>query len=346
MLFIFRLREIVNQPSLINLEENYIALNSQDPAAILIYDEDVSRAILKSKLAAPTNFVDYFKFANNRPDIKFQYIEEHFRYTPVMLSGEAHKDSRKAVSKLYALIESKCPDWLPRFTEEFFAQLDDADENFDYISFVQKYLALAFNQIILLELDLHDVEMPPSVGEILHMFRSVDEINAYEKRLETLVRFVECALLAQKKDPKDAWMLVSIAVMGTEPLLGALFYGMAHESPNKEAWNAYSLLRESAPVSTVTRFMLDDLVINDLHLKKNQLLYFSFDLIHYKMNATGKHSKSYSFGDGPHTCPGNKIALIIVEAFMGAWDKRKPINLDLEKYQFQRDFILRPKIHG
>jgi hypothetical protein len=349
LLFIFRLKEIINQPSLINLNEDYIALNHQDPPALLVYGERLSKNILKSKFILPTNIIDYFKLITHQPEARFHFIEDHFKYSPLMLSGEDHRESRKKLSKLYTSIENNCQHWLSHFTQDFFAQLNPADQNFDPVFFIQKYIASVFNQMILLELELKDAVVPTYLGEILHMFRSIDELNEYEKKLEVLVRFIEDALIKQKKDPKDAWMLVTIAVMGTEPLLGAFFYGFMHEHPHNKAWDAFSLFRASSPVSTLSRFLAKDATIDGLHFKKDQLIYLSPDLIHYKMKAFDASipaSKSYSFSDGPHTCPGLRIAMIIADAFMLAWHERKPIHLNLEKYQFQRDFILRPKIHG
>jgi hypothetical protein len=344
-LYIIKLKEILHNSSSLDLGANYLALNNSKKPPLLIYGKDLGEAILKSKNFIPINLIDYFKAINNISSSSFPSIEHYFKEAPLFLKSSLQAEARTALSILYKNIENNLLDWLPDFTKKYFNKIkNDAVQN--PIIIAEQFTLEVFKKIILTELrcDKNDsIEFP---GGILNTYKSKEDLNVYEGKLKILLNFIGNRLAELNRPKEDAWKIISIAVMGVEPLLNSLAFAMYHNTKHKKIWNAETLFYEVAPISFVARLSTKEIEIENILIQKNQDVYISLNLInHLKLteNKIEEKKNSFSFGLGKHMCPGRKISLMIAQIFLNAWENSKEINLNTSNINISRDLVLRFK---
>jgi hypothetical protein len=342
MLYLVRLKELINNPASLDPEKEWLRIGEDKTSPILIYGKNLSASLIKTDSAKPNHFIDYFKAINkfNDRDI-IPSIEEHFRKAPTLLHGEDHFDARRFSAKIYRKIEVDLSQWIDEFTKIYLSNFESSEVL--TIEHINSFVVATMKRMIANEIDVEDKDLPDFPGEILLMFPRVDYLKQYDRKLKVLVDFIENKLIELGRDPNESWVIASLAVMGFEPITGALFYGLL-KNPTQALWDVEVLMKASAPVSFIGRKILKDFSVDDLNLYKDQEIYICPHLVHLQEPEIKdiKESPSLAFGMGPHICPGKKISLITIKAFFDAWYRRAEFMPAPTNISMARDFILRP----
>ena len=339
---ILKLREIINNPHQLDSTKEWIPLGDEDSPFILVYGKALCFSIIKSTEVAPSNLLSYWKAITKAPVNSFPAMEAYFKLTPFSLHGQEHFVSRRALGPCYKRIEKELPNWISEFSENFFRAYKN-NETISTSSLVADYINQFNREILAHELSIDSNDLPAMPGEMAHMITTYKLVEAYDQRLQILVNFIEKTLNNIGLDMSEAWSLVSITVMGTEGIAGALLYGLANKPNKTDIWQAEDLVNLSYPVTLLAREPLCDLNINGLSLKKGQRLYVSPALASMLTNVNADETPDIPFGMGVHICPGKRISLTVINAFFNAWSHAEALHPRISKVKFSRDFILRAK---
>jgi hypothetical protein len=326
---------------MLEMDQEWIALDHSPSPAILVYGENLSLALLKSGKVAPTDFIKYYKKLLNLPDQSIPTIINIFKVSPVILNGNEHIEAKKAFSKKYKNMEESIKKWLPQYTISFFSNTS-TDTEINPIEFVTNYVSGFFRNILAMDLNIDPSQIPTLPPKIFFLTQPLARLTDVESRLFDLRDFLEKTLISQKREPSEAWILLAIIVAGFQALEGTLLYGIIKNPSDEKIWNSKSLLRESAAVNFIGRRVLEDFKIHNLSLVKNQELYVCPTLVHQYQDAKkiDSNNNSFSFGKGPHSCIGQVISEAVVSSFFAEWPlflERLPSFLSIK---YTRDFNL------
>jgi hypothetical protein len=112
----------------------------------------------------------------------------------------------------------------------------------------------------------------------------------------------------------DAQILMTMNVVGGEPLEAALCFGLMN-LPSKQ-WDSKELFHDAVPVNFFGRIANEDVLINGISFKKGQEIFICPGLIHQYLSHHGNPSEvSYSFGKGLHHCLGQSMSIEIANYF-------------------------------
>ncbi|OIN03581.1 hypothetical protein A9236_01360 [Polynucleobacter sp. QLW-P1DATA-2] len=341
MSYLLRLRQYINEPSSLNLQNEWIALDNSDQPAILVYGESLSLALLKSDKLAPTNFIEYYKKLLRLPDRSLPTIDNIFKWSPVLLHGEDHLQSRKIFSKKYRLIEEELQIWLPDYTTNFFSSIS-TDDVINPIQLVANYISGFFREILAQDLNISQTEIPPLPPKLFFLTHPLVKVVDVESKLNALKEFLEKTLLRQKRDPSEIWTLLAVIVAGFEALEGTLIYGVTKDPDIGAAWDAKTLIRDAAAVNFIGRRALENFSIGDFTIAKNQELYVCPSLVHKHMGTNNLESneRSFSFGKGVHTCIGQTISISVINSFIAEWHLFLRHHPKIAPVKYLRDFNL------
>jgi cytochrome P450 len=344
-----RLRAILNNPATLDLSKDWIPLNSANPPTLLVYGSELAKLVLKADTIGSYNLVTYWKLVSKLEAEKLPAVETFFEKSPLFLYGDIHANARKQLAPIYKKVEAELDSWLPSFCNEFFNNLW-SDQGREPVQAVNNFLELLAKQMIARYVGDKALDLPKIPSKIFQMLLRPHELREYDQQLEALIQATGQMLIENGQEPEGAWGLVSISVMGREPLTGTLLFAMLRLPKDGERWNPEALLHESAPVDILGREVLTDCTIADLQLKKGQLIDICPYLIHLKNESKGgqnsshnsREQTSFSFGFGGHICPGRKITLKIVREFLRALNQQPAELFDTSKAKLVRDFILSP----
>lgn len=339
---ILKLREVINNPHQLDPTKEWLALSDDANPLMLVYGKALCFAIIKSTEMAPSNLLSYWQTITKAPMNSFTAMEAYFKLTPFSLHGQEHFVSRRALGPCYKRIEKELPNWISEFSENFLLAYKN-NETISTTGLVADYINQFNKKILAHDLGIDSNDLPAMPGEMAHMITTYKLVEAYDKRLQNLVNFIEKTLNNNGLDMSEAWHLVSIAVMGTEGLAGALLYGLANTPKKADIWHAEDLVNLSYPVTLLAREPVCDLNINGLSLKKGQRLYVSPALASILTDANVDKTPDIPFGMGVHICPGKRMSLTVINAFFKAWSRAEALHPRLSKVKFSRDFILRAK---
>lgn len=339
----------MNNPSTLDLTRAWIPLDTRSNPTLLVYDEALAKQILRANSVQSYNLVTYWKIVSGIHGETLGALEALFARTPMFLHGHAHADSRKQLLALYKEVESTLDLWLPDFCATFFAQAK-AEGQTDPATFVGQFLGALVNAIFANYLGCSSASLPNFPQSIFRMLARATNLQDYDRRLADLAATAKTILQQSGRDPEIVWMLMSISVMGREPLCGALLYSILNKSPEPLGWEADALMHDSAPVSILGREVVADSEIQDLSLHKGQLVHICPFLIHMRnryLKNTGvmteqSDQNSFSFGFGPHLCPGRKISLKIARQFLEQKSLPSAPVFDTSNLRMIRDFTLAP----
>ena len=344
-LYFIKLKELLNDPSSLDLGAEFLPLNDSEKPPLLIYGKILGESILKSSDFIPVNLIEYFKAINNKPNAVFPSIDFYFKKSPLFLNNQEQSVARKALSLLYKNMEDKLLEWLPLFTKNYLESIEKRAVDAP-ITIAEEYTLGVFKEMILTELeyseDLH-IEFP---GTIFNMYKSAKDLESYDRKLFILLKFMENKLVKINRSSEDAWKILSIVVMGTEAISNILGYSMVMNQHHEKKWSAEDLAEEVAPVSYTSRLSTKNIQINNLTIQEGQDLHVSFPLmntIEFLKNKASEREKSVSFGIGKHMCPGRKISLIIIQTFLDEWERFKNIKINSSHISFSRDLAFRLK---
>jgi hypothetical protein len=259
-------------------------------------------------------------------------VSSHFAKSPFFLNGQNHLKSKKELIDFYKIIDLELHEFIGEYTNDYFSK---AKKNLSLLTFVSDYISEIFKQMLAKNLNCDMAEVPSLPGEIFFFYPQKKSLLDYDERINRLNLFVIKHLLRAQRDTNDSWMLLSIAIMGTETLFSAIVYGLL----NDHYENIPTLINEASPVTLIGRIIKEDTVINSLRLFKGQSIYLATALTYN--TKVDKQEPSIAFGYGVHICPGKKISIIILESFFKAWkDFNQPLNT--EHIEFKKDFMNRP----
>ena len=204
MLYLVRLKELINNPSLLDLEKEWVRLGEDKTSAILIYGEHLSASIIKTDGTMPNHFINYFKTINNLNDQDIiPSIEDHFKKTPTLLNGEDHFDARRFSAKIYRKIEVDLSGWIDEFTKNYISNFETSEVL--TIENITSFVVATMRRMIAKDIDIEDKELPDFPGEILLMFPRTDYLKEYDLKLKVLVDFIENRLVELNRDPNESW---------------------------------------------------------------------------------------------------------------------------------------------
>jgi hypothetical protein len=250
--------------------------------------------------------------------------------------------ARNALRTIYHGIEQALDLTLKEANHYYFLNLQDK-KDIDLTLFLTSYIDFVNRSILAKELSVSVHAVPSFEGiQLFEFMPSTKGLKNYENKLNALVSFIENQLHDLKRSQDDVWPLVSIAVMGQEPLSGALAYGLSHPPTDGSVWSGENLTFYSAPVSIFSRISEQHLSFGDLHLEPGDLVVFSPIICHRRsLQANEASNRSLSFGHGAHSCPGRKMIIKIIDAFFRDLNQYN-LDFNLEGMALKRDINLLP----
>lgn len=340
-----RLREIINRPDSVDRSQHRMELDGATAPSLLVYDASLATDVLKSDMLVPFDLVALWKQVTRLSSSEIGAIETYFRKTPLFLSGEEHKAARKSLVEPYRRIERSLESWLHGFTQDFFDRhaFEDID---DAPAFVMAYLNGVFQQMLATDLGCPTGELPPVSTGVLRLIPRPEALRSFSRQLDELVASIKSILQAAGRNPEEAWALASVVVMGREPLLAAILFGLANPSPDAEFWDAETLIHSAAPISVLSRQVTKDGALDGLDLKKGQSVTVCPFLAHEKADSGVRESRPVrrlEFGFGRHLCSGRALSLKIADSFFRNLPANTRRRIDVANMKLVRDFFLMPK---
>ena len=337
---LLRLRQILSSPSRLDMKRQWVSLGEGDGKAILIYGDELSNLALNSESIIPPNLVEYYYGILNLSQGSLPNIENLFSHAPLFLSGETHKEFRMIFAKKYKEIERDLAHWLPELTNEILMNAAIGPYS-QPIKIVSHYLQKIFREIAARDLGIQESEIPSFPEKFFTLYPGKNKLIRIENGLSQLRHFFETRLKELNRNPIEAQILMSIYVVGGEPLESALLYGLLKPPPNHLHWDAKELFRAAAAVNFFGRNAKKDLVLGDLALKKNQEIFICPSLIHIYIDQEKRNSdSSFSFGKGPHNCLGKNIATEIATCFFSTlYNHHIELGSNADSVKFVRDNI-------
>ena len=339
---LIKLRDILNNPDVLDYQKNWIELG-ENSRCYLIYDLHLAKRILANKEFIPNNLIGNLNGLVKEPNFTFKSLSYYFDKSPFIINGMSHVKSRKDIIGFYRIIEDEIIHWLPSYLEDLFSSLnpellDDPIKLTDY--FIEKIFAkiIAYN----LKCDAND--LPKLPGKILCMFPNLKDLYSYEDDLSVLLNFINYQLTLNNRDIDDNWKLLSISIMGIDALGPAIIFGLLN-SHNDDLFHHDKIFNESTPITVLSRLVNENLNIDDLKLIKNDVTHISPFLINQKIQYSSiEQEATIAFGHGVHMCPGRKIASVILVGFFDKWlVSNKNKLFDSNKYTFFKDLSVKVK---
>jgi hypothetical protein len=332
---VLRLREIVGAAAVPDSNVEFIALDDSKSPPLYVYGKSLAILMIKHPDLKPINFLVFWKSLTGATDSAVRNIDEYFKKTPLFLHQQQHLVAKRSLSPVYKWIEKDLATWVDCFTLDFFKQRRNLNK-INTIEFVDSYLITLFKNILARRLCINESQVPDLPGHIFQFLTRLDIILEYEEKVRILKEFLVSNLSNFDQDiNQELWSLFSVFIMGTDTLSGALIYLIAN---NHLDLTVDDLLHRSRPVSIVSRKATTDIKINDLHLSAGQRVYISTGLL-----SNNKHSESIPFGVGVHVCPGKKISLVVLNAFIKNWKKNSDLHERFNRVKLIRDLVLKAK---
>jgi hypothetical protein len=343
---VLRLRTLMNRPERIDFSQPMIALDDEQPPALLLLDEPLVKTSLKSDAIAPYDLLAYWKTAARLQPDSLPALNGYFHETPILLNGTRQRETRRALVPGYRRIEIGLDHWLADFSKAYVAGWANVP-SVPALGLVHGYLNAVNREIIARDLGCPAQSLPALPHTLFTLLPRSEQLQDYNTKLQALLDDLQAKLISAGRSIEEAWMLVSVSVMGQEALLAGLTYGLAHPAPTGR-WSAEALMRESAPVSMlVGRRVLQNVTLEGHPLLEGQTIYICPFLAHRTMaqqptltQPENTSEASYAFGAGAHVCAGRNIALKMVQAFLNACNDLPDLQIDCSGLKFSRDINL------
>lgn len=333
---VLRLFHLLNHLGEIDFSRPYVELDALDPPTLLILDPGLAKALSKDTQLCTFNLVQYWQSITQVDTGQIPETSGYFESSPLLLHSARHKESRKRLAPIYKAIESDLSQWIEARTTAFFKAASNADYG-SPSTFAEAYVSTIFQKAIARFVGAKEECCPSLPTRIFSFFLRRRELLAYHQSLADLVDWVSGNLSGSKSQAYD---LLSLTIMGKEPMIGALTYALCNRlSPSGAPWTADTLMDHTAPVTMlVGREALEDLSVAATKVRKGQIVHISPYLANLK---AGDLSLAFPFGHGPHVCQGRTIALAITRAFLNALPLA-PRGFS-KGTKFMRDNVLVPK---
>lgn len=341
---LLKLKNIILKIDQLDVRDDWICLTEQDPRTYLILNEDLARELLKHQAISPENLLRIWKIINRLDQSDLPYLTEYFDHTPMFHDAEEHEIRRNSLKNIYQNIENSLDVWLSHFNQSYLARYQEKAQ-INIINFAVDYIEQVNKQILAKELNITPDSVPGFQPTRLFLFTpSAKNLQAFENKTGHVVNFLKKELTHLNRPISEIWALVTLNIMGQEPLLGALMYGLINKSTQGNNWTGELLCDESNPVSAISRIATQDITLGSLTLEKGDVIVINPQACHKHSDLNNsKNHRSMAFGHGPHVCTGRKIVTKIIDQFFKDFEVH-PIEFEPTKIKFKRDINIIPMI--
>lgn len=380
-LSLLRLRTLLNQPALLDLSRPWMALDAQSPPTVLVLQPPLAQAVLRHPAAQPFDVLAHLCQVSGLSPADLPAVSGYFGATPLLMHGAQHLLYRRDVMLRYRKVEEAMPTWLPALTRgHLHAASQQAAASPQAL--VVAYTNAVFRTVLARGLGVDAAALPPLPGRIFEFFPKRAEMLAREQELSSLFQAVLHGLMQPSSpggsgQPPDrsaaqaqAWLWLTLVLMGHDALQGVLLWGLLHPGDVGGAAGLEALFRASAPVGVQARRWQADATVLGKHWVAGQTIYVSPHLLQCAQaaqqgvtpdvvgngileagardNAASIAARvkppSFSFGEGPHACPGRKIAHYIASVFFDQLALLPPLHWSGASMRFVRDLLLQPRL--
>ncbi len=316
MSYLLRLQQHLKHPERLPAAQGWIALEAGDAPAILAFDEALGASILKSRTMAP---LDMLAFASRMLGIDPQSLPNLaflFEQSRIFQSGPAHLEARTAFAARYREIEQGLSLWLPHYCRELIAGQRAAGP-LEARSLAEAFVIGTMTRMIAHDLRVDPASVPIIVETFFTLRPTQPRLRALDAQVGTLMTWVSNHLQRLGRPAMEAAMLVTLQVIGREPLEASLVHGLLGGADRASVPEARALFADAAAVNMIGRYATADTQLGALHLREGQMVYVSPHLMHWYMQQAGDTptQNAYAFGKGAHTCLGQMLSVRLASAF-------------------------------
>ncbi|WP_439103852.1 hypothetical protein [Celeribacter marinus] len=333
---ILRLRKILNAPQHLPQGENLVPLDDVPHASVLVLEDPLARGILKSPAAAPFDMWAYYLALCRLTAQDTPTLTGFFTNSPMLQHTQAHRETRRNSAWVYRAIEADLQGWLE--ADDTFAGCDASSAQTAYDS-AQRFIDRLFVRMVSAASGLPERDIPVLPGHLFDLLPRRKTVLACEAQAAALVHALSDQLARTGKSKDDVWAILVLVIMGYDALRGSVLYALSvGETPTSYAsYDAW--FKSIAPVALLPRRFSHDVEIEGHLFVAGQLAYIFPHLIH-RSQANDDVASSLSFGAGPHTCPGRRIALLAASAFFAKIGEIPSDNKPTPNRHWRRDLVL------
>ncbi len=307
---------LLNTPAAAVPQEAAVLLCEGPPRAWFILDPGIAGALLRSDRVIPTSGQRYYAAVSGLARSDFPLLSEAFERTPLSLSGSAHRDARSRITPLYRRVEAGIDHWIDAFCAAYLEDLrtriapDLMQAASDFSDRVSRAMAAR-------ELDIGWQEIPPVPNEIFMLFPSAARLRQIEEKFAAIHDMVTTCLRSQGRDSEDFWPIFTLMMMNRDAMQGTLAHMFCHLARGTVLGSASECAIAASNVSLLQcREVVEDCEIAGHSWSCGDLLQISPYLLHQR--APPPAGTDFTFGAGPHACPGRKLSLRILDALIRA----------------------------
>ena len=346
--FFLTLQRLLNQREQLDPSQRYVALDDLPPATLLVYDPALAYALLKSDALRPSDLVGSSLTVSRTPAGAVPTIESFFSQTPLLNHGEVHREMRKHLMLRYRHVQALMVSWLNSYSEEYFNSLE-AGTAIRADVLVRGYLNGLFRQILASELECSLSQLPDFPDNLLFEFLPrFRDLTVREAKLHAALQRLYQILGERKRPLNDVWALLTLVIMGREPLLSGLLYGLTcYDGPHRRGAlsedDVEGFFRAVAPVDVISRQVEREVNLDGVNFVAGQLVYISPHLLHLhsdSLDSPGPPERSLAFGMGPHACPGRKMTVVATQAFFNHLAQASHVLVDTAGLRWTRELLL------
>jgi cytochrome P450 len=342
------LQRLLNQRELLDPAQRYVSIDDLSPATLLVYDPALAHALLKSDAVIPADLLGSSLEVSRTPAGAVPTIESFFSQTPLLNHGEVHREMRKHLMLRYRHVQALMESWLDSYSVQYFDSLE-AGSAIRADALVSGYVNGLLRQMLACELECSVSQLPAFpdnlIFEFLPRFR---DLKIREAELHAAVQSLYQLLGERNRPMDDVWVLLTLVIMGHQPLLSALLYGLTrHDGPHRHGAlsndDAELFFRAVAPVDVISRQVEREVCLEGVNFVPGQVLYVSPHLLHLhsdSLGLPGPPERSMTFGMGPHACPGRKISVLVTQAFFNHLAQASHVLVDTAGIRWTRELML------
>jgi hypothetical protein len=256
---------------------------------------------------------------------KKSLVGEFFKYSPIFQEGKQHLEQRKKLFRLLNELNSQLIEQQDNLYKFIKSRSSKIKNQLDFSTNVTIFcLSFLIKQLL-------NISNKQVIKSIL-LRRSVWLPYFYSKRflsLEKSLSILSSKFLSQfNQENEQLKLLLSQAfiVMGYDPLVATI---CASVSKNELPLSFAKDVMHVCPVSYITRFCKEEVVLNGTKFTKGSIVTFSLIPTKNEKKNIAEDSlatKSLSFGLGHHMCIGKNISFVILNIAEKIWaDVKKDI---------------------
>jgi len=313
---------VLNAPEAILPRDPIMVLCDGPPRGLFVLDPTIAGALLRSPLVVPTSGQRYYEVVSGLTREDFPVLSEALDRTPLSLNGNAHREARAKLTPLYRRVETKLELWIEGFCAEYLLDLrtrsrpDLVEAASDFSDRVSRGMAAA-------ELGIHWQDLPPVPNEIFMLFPSATRLRDIEAKFSAIQQTVALRLKDEARDEEEFWPILTLMMMNRDAMQGTLMHLFSQLQGGLAPGSSGELALAATSVSLLQgREIIADCEIAGRTWRAGDVLYIAPYLLHRR--DPPPKGIDFTFGAGPHACPGRKLSLRILDALITAL-RRDPL---------------------